>query len=536
MKHIITGAALSVIAISAAAQETYESAQIATEDLNGTARYIGMGGAMEALGGDISTISTNPAGTAMFRRPWAGISGGATIQKGSPNSASGLYDNGASNADFNQAGFIFANKVGANSWFNLGFNYHKGRNFNQVANTSGILDGVSSSNALTAYSYNAYSTGCSMLEAIDISAVYERTKDASGTLKTSGAQDYSSNTKTSGYTSNFDFNFSGNINDRVYIGLTVGIKDVRYDQTALYDETLGNYTDKTTGRYSLTSSSRLRGTGFDVKFGAIFRPIEDSPFRFGVYVHTPTWYELSRERTINVMTQFGTDKDGKNIATDGKNICGFYQEGSNYNKFKVTTPWKFGVTAGTTFGNNIALGVTYQFSDYSTINNRYKTGSYVSNYYNYSETRNTYADDVLMNRNTKSSLKGVHLLKVGMEVKPLRTLAIRVGYNYESAMYSVNGSKDYTTNNTQYYSGYYYTLHDWVNWGATHRITVGLGFQLSKMVGLDLSYQYNTQNGTYYPFQSVNGTIEGKSLCINGTPCDIKNTRHLLNATLGFRF
>lgn len=42
-----------------AAQETYENAKLMKGDLNGTARYVGMGGAMEALGADISTISTN---------------------------------------------------------------------------------------------------------------------------------------------------------------------------------------------------------------------------------------------------------------------------------------------------------------------------------------------------------------------------------------------------------------------------------------------------------------------------------------------
>ena len=42
--------------IPAIAQETYENAKIASQDLNGTARYVGMGGAMEALGADISTI------------------------------------------------------------------------------------------------------------------------------------------------------------------------------------------------------------------------------------------------------------------------------------------------------------------------------------------------------------------------------------------------------------------------------------------------------------------------------------------------
>ena len=36
-------------------------------DLNGTARFVGMGGAMGALGGDISTMGTNPAGIGIYR-------------------------------------------------------------------------------------------------------------------------------------------------------------------------------------------------------------------------------------------------------------------------------------------------------------------------------------------------------------------------------------------------------------------------------------------------------------------------------------
>ena len=41
-------------------QETYENANIATEDLNGTARYVGMGGAMDALGADICYKEIEP--------------------------------------------------------------------------------------------------------------------------------------------------------------------------------------------------------------------------------------------------------------------------------------------------------------------------------------------------------------------------------------------------------------------------------------------------------------------------------------------
>ena len=57
----------AILVMPVAAQETYENAKVITEDLNGTARYVGMGGATDALGADISTISTNPAGIGLFR-------------------------------------------------------------------------------------------------------------------------------------------------------------------------------------------------------------------------------------------------------------------------------------------------------------------------------------------------------------------------------------------------------------------------------------------------------------------------------------
>ena len=133
MKRFFFLACVTLIAASMQAQETYESAELATEDLNGTARYIGMGGAMEALGADISTISTNPAGIGLFRRSWVGASAGLTIQRGDSYNNSVYSDKGKTNADFNQMGAVFAMQTGNNSFFNFGFNYHKRRNFNQIS-------------------------------------------------------------------------------------------------------------------------------------------------------------------------------------------------------------------------------------------------------------------------------------------------------------------------------------------------------------------------------------------------------------------
>ena len=129
MKKILFSA-MSLVALGAMAQETYEGAQLATQDLNGTAKYIGMGGAMEALGADISTINSNPAGIGLFRRSWIGASAGFTSQSsdfdGLKNMAS-LDSKTKTNADFNQIGFVWTNKTGSDSYINLAFNFQKSR-------------------------------------------------------------------------------------------------------------------------------------------------------------------------------------------------------------------------------------------------------------------------------------------------------------------------------------------------------------------------------------------------------------------------
>ena len=106
------------------AQEAYEDGKIITSDLNGTARYVGMGGALDALGADISTISTNPAGIGLFRHSMASLSAGLVIQQ---DAAKSSFVDGT-NVSFDQIGFVYTQPTGRNSFVNFGFNYHKSCN------------------------------------------------------------------------------------------------------------------------------------------------------------------------------------------------------------------------------------------------------------------------------------------------------------------------------------------------------------------------------------------------------------------------
>lgn len=49
------------------AQSAVEALMLTDNDLIGTARFVGMGGAFTSLGGDISSLSQNPAGIGIYR-------------------------------------------------------------------------------------------------------------------------------------------------------------------------------------------------------------------------------------------------------------------------------------------------------------------------------------------------------------------------------------------------------------------------------------------------------------------------------------
>ena len=543
MKKILT-IAFGFAAMAANAQETYESAQLSTQDLNGTAKYIGMGGAMEALGADISTINTNPAGIGMFRKSWIGASAGVTGQNSSYDGAyvgADLGDKGKTNVDFNQLGFVFSSKQGRDSWFNFAFNYQKSRNFNQILQASNLLVDASANkvNYMKNYWYkNNYSLQDRVIEAVVGDRLRFDENDNEVYYRSANA--YAGKYDNRGWISNFDFNISGNIHNRVYLGFTLGIKNVQYRSTNIYDEQLDNYDGGADGLFGFTDERRISGTGIDLKLGAIFRPIEESPFRFGVYVNSPTWYELSCRGDMSAAAEFSTsDGDGNlyDYAYDGNSARATYDY--DYN---ISTPWRFGASVGHTFGKMAAVGVTYEYADYSGIKNRIVEGTYVD--YDGFTTKQT-SKDYQMNANNDIALRGVSLLKIGAEIKPIPEVAVRFGYNWQSAIYKDSGYKDITIdNNTAYGSvGSYYSTYDFVNWKATHRLTFGLGFNIGKNWGLDLAYQYSTQKGDYYPFttteseQYYNTTSDEYTTDLNyGTATTVHNNRHQFNMTLGYRF
>ena len=526
-----------MIAMSANAQETYENAKLVGEDLNGTARYVGMGGAMEALGADISTIGTNPAGLGLFRHSNLSVSGGLLMQSNGKEFTNG----NKTNASFDQIGGVYSTRTGAKSFLNFGFNYHKGKNFDYILNAANSLNGSSQNKqsfikgllgdeskggffidrdpktkANVGYSDLNKKSNAYTFSQIDY-LYYNTLIPTNNPVKPydyDGGNDYTFNRAHNGYIGNYDFSVSGNLNDRVYLGVTFGIKDVHYNAYSEYSENLVS-----SARALVADNRSITGSGFDVTAGVIVRPIESSPFRIGAYVKTPTWYDLTTSNTTSLI-----DYRNYGAANNSKYVNNSYD-------YKIWTPWKFGFSLGHTIGSSLALGATYEYEDYSRINTRINDGGYID-YWTGSYYDSSIAD-TQMNNHTREVLKGVSTLKLGVEYKPTTNLALRAGYNYISPMYVSDGQKDpgLSSLGTSYASA-----TDYTNWKATNRFTLGVGYQIDKF-NIDLAYQYSSQSGDFYPFSNVkNININSTTYNNIATGTKVKNDKSQLLLTLGYRF
>lgn len=522
MKKIYFVLAMSMVSLgSMNAQETYEDTKLFPEDLNGTARYVGMGGALDALGADISTIGTNPAGIGMFRTSQVTATMSVNNQLNAP---AGLGS--STYVGFDQMGLVWALSKKGENQLNLGFNYKKMKDNNFLLGVSDRLNGASQNKF--SYLKLACAGDNDDLNLSQLDDLYNTTliqsiinKDPLTTVMGyNEASGYNTENYNYGYVSQYDFNVSGAINNRFYLGFTMGIYDVNLSSESVYTETLIQ-DNKELGDFSVIDNRRITGTGFDMKLGVIFMPIENSGFRIGASIATPTWYNLSTSNYTYAQM-------------DGTIINAIKPYNPNYKAddvydYKLFTPWKFGVSLGNTFGRELAVGISYQYADYSATKNR------VLEDYGYDEDAPSY-NDVDMNRHTGTMLQGVHTLKIGAEYRPTPEFSVRAGYNLVSSVFKKDAYKD---TGIWSYGTYYSSQMDYNNWGDTNRVTFGLGYNKGHWA-FDFAYQISKQDGTYKPFEDASGQIawnDGVEYIENySNAVNISKKRQQFMATLTYKF
>ena len=520
MKTRITLLALGgllMLAGSAAAQTVYDAAKIIDTDLNGTARFVSMGGAMSALGGDISTMNTNPAGIGIFRSSDVQTTFGLSSFNTKSNTLSGTFKNNDVRGDFNQIGFVYSAKIGNTTplrYVNFGFNYRRLKSFYNKQKFAGGLGDFTQTLQMAQQAdgikYDAWDNAFNNDEIGWLSAIgyYGGVIEPAGyNEEYIGMYDQGNGlleVEQRGHLDQYSFNMAFNINDRVYLGLTLGGYDLNFKKYTYYEET---YPGTNGEGYDLTSWNRIVGTGIDFKFGAIVRPFEDSPFRFGLAVHTPTLYQLEY-KTQALLTSTVEDVEG--------NIHNYYVDTANelpvsgemVRPFNLNTPWLFNVSLASTVGNQFAFDAEYEYQDYSCL--KFKDVDGYDAVFNFENS-------------TRNMLKAVHAFKVGVEFKPVPEFGIRAGYNYRTSLFNDNAYKD-----LPYYS--ILTDSDYANIMDRHTLTFGVGYRSSSFYA-DLAYKYDTYKSHLYPF-----VVEDGNVIYPSAATQLTNSRHQVMLTLGVRF
>ncbi len=503
----------------------YDANRWMGSDLNGTARFVGMGGAMGALGGDISTMGTNPAGIGIYR------SNDAMVSFGFVNT--GTKDAGGAKVDkffgsFDNAGVVISSKIGhatALRYVNFGFNYHRRKSFDrnmlmngvfessQTEYMAGILGGSEQPLGLDAVqekgAYENPTLPWIGLLGFDGGVVKPMFKDAEGNFTSEGkgtfagyfpyyepgdkvAQQYTARER--GGIHSYDFNVAFNFYDRFYLGATVGAYNVDYDRTSLYKEDFTGKDTKYYGGYDLGNEYWVDGSGIDFKLGFIWRPIESSSFRIGAAIHTPTFFSLTEHNHAYINSELGDEKplSAEVVDRNGNPMDGEY-------KYSLVTPWKFNVNMGYTIGSVAALGFEYEYQNYSTAKLKDEGVTLAE------------TEDI------KSMMKAVHTIRVGAEFKLAPEFAFRVGYNHITPSMKSDAFKWIPDNSIR-------TDTEYANPGATDNYTLGLGYR-GEFFYVDMAYQYNTYKEEFYAFDSV---------YLNGT--SIRNNNHKVLLTVGMRF
>ena len=523
MKKYFVSLGLMLLASQLNAQDIYKMEMFASSDLNGTARYVGMGGAMNALGANLSSMGVNPAALGLYRSSDISMTGSVLIQ---PN-AKEMMDVNKARASFDQMGFVYAAQLGGGVKFvNFGFNYQKSRNLKNFIEVNNFqTGGLSQSLEMLDLSYVNNSW-------LDLSKDNDRGMTTPLTCLGYDTQllypEYDAQGNVSGYTpveaesydyqrvqwggiNSFDFNLSMNWEDCVYGGLTLGVKDVDIHSGTYYREMLPD-NQNLLHPYSMGNEESLTGSGFDLTFGVILRPIETSPFRIGFSVKTPTWYDLKSNAYLMLKSPFKSENS--EFTTADVNIVD--------NEYKIRTPWKVNLSMGTTIKNFMAVDVEYEVSKYS--------GSKVS-YFDYDYYDDFYSngnDDVALNKEAEHFLKPVSTFKVGAEARLCKNLYARAGYNFVSAPFKKDAFLNLFTNSSSYY---YNTNTDYVNLGETHRATCGLGYKYKHLYA-DLAYQYQTQSGDLYTFHVPEDNSEKNLL----KAANVDLVRHSIMLTIGYKF
>lgn len=524
------------------AQGEMDAYKMSQNELNGTARYLGMSGAFGALGGDISSMSTNPAGLGIYRSS-------EVVTTISLSSAKTNSDWNGTSADKSKTRFNFdniayvgyfptGNDEGIVGW-NIGLSYNRVKDFNRSYRMNGaqaysvadyvadVLYGTDQNDLRYGdENYDPYfDSRISWLGILGFDAGFVDNY-AGNNKEYHSAFGYEENGEWLNYSpqnvnllvnekgsiGQYNISFATNISDRFFLGATVAITDLDYTLSTEYTE---DFTQNSQLR--LDNGLSTDGTGYAFNIGAIVRPVDF--LRVGVAYNSPTWYK---------MTDYFHGTAGTTINNQDWNTQNTpdYQSGD----YRLRTPdrWIFSIAG---VGQNFLISADYELTNYKRM---------VLNDVDGYELRTT--EDI------KKDFGMSGTLKVGAEYKITPQFSVRAGTLWKTSPMKQHVKDGIPPKNEKGEFevdaiGIVGTIPSYTVDKGTNSYSVGLGYRFTPNFYMDLACVYRVYKEDGYAFPSTYQAgisdidkLLDEGIVVKSDPASLKTKTTQVALTLGYKF
>jgi hypothetical protein len=456
---------LMTVAAGAYAQNAYDALNFSENNYEGSARTVAMGNAFTALGGDLGAVTINPAGSAVAGYSQFAITPGLTF---STSTAQGVspYDDGElpyfqkamksrmSRFSIPNFGLTFNWDTGRKSGlksFTFGFVLTKTASWDEDIYATGTNSTTSFMGQLAAEATDQYMWAdqlslqtnpyayddCPWKYVLgynsNMIAPYGGDNDGdffvgaselifdNGEIALGGPLEQTYGRRVTGGKYDYVFNLGANISDYLFLGMNLGINTLEYNYDEYFKEVAVNPSDFEISFEDGTSMcfEKMRynngysasGTGYFAKFGFIITPI--AGLRIGGAIQTPTVTTIEEKWGMSGFTEFtGNSASQTEYTPEGEF------------RYKLRSPMRANIGAAYTFGSFGVISADYEICNYGGM--RFDGSSYDRDYF------------AEINQDIQNRFGAAHSFRLGLEVKPSSSVAIRAGYNVNGCAEKTN--------------------------------------------------------------------------------------------------
>ncbi len=492
MKKFISSIFLICLFCIAVAQGDYEAFRFSQIEYQGTARYMGAGGAFSATGGEFSALGTNPAAIGLYKRHEVTFT---PLSVAFSSNRSSYFGNAshAQKAKYTvpQCGLVITNHIENSNWnyWHFGFGYNRIMDYNDIfranAPVSRSMVDVILPNA-EGTSYNALTGDASLAWNTWLIDTLPGTSNEYRSPFSNASLDHNALVKTSGGMDELTLAFGGNYNDKLFIGATLGVPVLNYKEVVTYSETATDEATLSSGirSFQTTSTQENSAAGVNLKLGVIYQPA--SFVRLGTSFQTPSYFWKVKDSYSRNMVSYYVNEGNS----------GAFSYDNSY-RFSLTTPLKFNVSAAFLIQKRAFISAEYDFIDYSMAK--------------------LYADDYTFNTENEAvdNKYGIcHTAKIGAEVNVTSKFMLRAGYNYRTSPYrNFNSTCD----------------------GSAHYGSLGFGIR-TKFVFFDMAYVIRCSKNSYWLYGGTSAATPVTEDNLYEDAVSTKGITHRVVATIGCKF